>query len=123
MKNMALSPPPVNVETLVASDRSAAMELLVDEDPNQTRVTIRGRFDANTTPEVRPRLDAIVNAKPLKVVVDLAELHQIDSTGVGGLVSLFKRIRAYGGQFTVQNLSGQPRGIFEILRLDRVFGV
>ncbi len=99
------------------------MELLVDEHPDQTRVTIRGRFDANTTPEVRPRLDAIVNTKPPRVVVDLAELQQIDSTGAGGLVSLFKRIRAYGGQFVVQNLRGQPRGIFEILRLDRVFGL
>ena len=110
------------VEALLVADRRATMELLVNDHSRETRVTIRGRFDANTTPEVRSRLDALVNARPSHITVDLAELHQIDSTGVGALVSLFKRIRAYGGVFTIANLRGQPRGIFEILRLDRVFG-
>lgn len=99
------------------------MDFLVNASLDQTTVTIRGQLDVLTTPEVRSQLDAIVEARPPTVVVDLAELSQIDSTGVGGLVSLFKRVRAYGGKFRVQNVTGQPLGIFEVLRLDRVFGL
>jgi anti-sigma B factor antagonist len=38
-------------------------------------------------------------------------------------VSLFKRTRAYGGSFEITGLNGQPKSIFELLRLDRVFGL
>ncbi len=99
------------------------MEFLVTESNDQTRIAFTGALDVNTTPEVRSKLDAIVQARPRQVVVDLSGLVQIDSTGVGGLVSLFKRVREYGGKFLVENVRGQPLGIFEVLRLDRVFGL
>jgi anti-anti-sigma factor len=98
------------------------MEFLIQElDSGNVRVTIRGSFDANTAPEVRKQLDGIVQGQPALVMVDISDLRQIDSTGVGGLVSLFKRVRGYGGEFRLQGVNGQPQGIFEVLRLDRVF--
>ena len=42
---------------------------------------------------------------------------------VGAIVSLFKRVRAAGGKFEVANLHGQPRSIFKVLRLDKVFNI
>ncbi len=99
------------------------MDFLVTDGGDETRITIRGALDVNTTPEIRPKLDEIITARPARVVVDFAAVDQIDSTGVGGLVSLFKRVREYGGAFSVENVNGQPRGIFEVLRLDRVFGI
>lgn len=97
------------------------MEFLVNSDGAKVVVTIRGEFDANSVPSVRKDLDAIVEAKPRQVVVDLSSLRLIDSTGVGGIVSLFKRTRAYGGEFVVTGVRGQPESIFKVLRLDRVF--
>ena len=94
-----------------------------DADDVTFTVTIRGEFDAKTAPEVRDKLDEIVDAKPKRVIVDLSGLRLIDSTGVGGIVSLFKRTRANGGAFEVVGIQGQPRQIFQVLRLDRVFGL
>mgnify|MGYP000959203962 FL=1 len=37
------------------------------------------------------------------------------------LVSLFKRVRAYGGEVNLVGLRDQPLAIFKLLRLDRVF--
>ena len=96
------------------------MDFQVDEQSDQVVVTIRGEFDAKSAPLVRDRLDALVAAQRSKVLVDLSGLRLIDSTGVGALVSVFKRTRAYGGEFKVTGLQGQPRSIFELLRLDRV---
>jgi anti-sigma B factor antagonist len=45
----------------------------------------------------------------------------IDSSGVAVIVSLFKRSRATGGSLRVIGLRDQPRAIFELLCLDRLF--
>jgi anti-sigma B factor antagonist len=88
---------------------------------DETTLTIDGTLDAVTAPELRPVLDALVAEGRRKIVVDLASLRLIDSSGVGVLVSLFKRVRAYGGEVSLEGLRDQPLAIFKLLRLDRVF--
>jgi anti-sigma B factor antagonist len=39
---------------------------------------------------------------------------------VGAIVSLYKRVRADGGDVFVVGLQGQPLSIFRLLRLDRI---
>jgi len=55
-----------------------------------------------------------------RVEVDLAQLRMLDSSGVGALVSLYKQVRARGGEVVVVGLRDQPLAIFRLLRLDRV---
>jgi anti-sigma B factor antagonist len=85
--------------------------------------TISGNLDATTCLEVRERFDEAVAANPEIVVVDLSGLRLIDSSGVGAIVSLFKRIRGAGGVFEVRGVGGQPLSIFKVLRLDKVFQI
>ena len=68
-------------------------------------------------------VDEIVNEARKEVTLDLSALRLIDSSGVGVIVSLFKRVRAHGGQVRIVGLRDQPRAIFRLLRLDRVFPV
>ena len=44
----------------------------------------------------------------------------VDSSGVGAIVSLYKRVRGAGGEVVVAGLRDQPLAIFRLLRLDRV---
>ena len=97
------------------------MEFSKDVSGSTTTLKIRGELDATTTPDIRPALDEIASQSPKRVVVDLSSLRLIDSSGVGGIVSLFKRVRAAGGHFEVLGVCGQPSSIFKVLRLDRVF--
>jgi anti-sigma B factor antagonist len=87
----------------------------------ETILRIEGALDAVSTPEIRPMIDALVAEKRPAVTVDLSSLRLIDSSGVGAIVSLYKRMRAQGGQVTVKGLRDQPLAIFRLLRLDRVF--
>jgi anti-sigma B factor antagonist len=82
---------------------------------------IEGELDANTAPELRPVLDALVAEHCQKVTVDLSALRLIDSSGVGALVSLYKRVRAAGGDVQISGVRDQPLAIFKLLRLDAVF--
>ncbi len=88
---------------------------------DETELRIEGSLDALSTPELRPIIDAVVAEKRPKVTVNLAGLRLIDSSGVGAIVALYKRLRAQGGQVKVAGLRDQPLAIFRLLRLDRVF--
>lgn len=90
---------------------------------NETVLAIEGTLDAVTAPELRSVVDDLVNEGRKEVTLELAQLRLIDSSGVGVIVSLFKRIRANGGQVRISGLRDQPRAIFRLLRLDRVFPV
>lgn len=86
-------------------------------------LSISGRLDALSAPEMRPTIDELVARRAQRVVCQLAGLMMIDSSGVGAIVSLFKRLRTLGGDVKLAGLRGQPQEIFHLLRLDRVFEV
>lgn len=92
----------------------------IDEN-EMTLLKIEGELDANTAPELRPALDALIAEQPKRVTVDLSSLRLIDSSGVGALVSLYKRVRAAGGEVKISGMRDQPLAIFKLLRLDAVF--
>jgi anti-sigma B factor antagonist len=99
------------------------MDYSTQTEGKSTTIRVVGELDAVSVTELRPSLDAIAAAEPRSVTVDLSGLRLIDSSGVGALVSLFKRVRASGGQFEVKGVQGQPMSIFKVLRLDKVFSV
>jgi anti-sigma B factor antagonist len=88
---------------------------------DETTLVIEGTLDALTAPDLRGVVDALVNERRRLVTLDLASLRLIDSSGVGVIVSLFKRLRAQGGDVRITGLRDQPLAIFKLLRLDRVF--
>lgn len=84
-------------------------------------LSIEGELDAITAPELRDTLDSLVVGGGEGVRVDLSRLRLIDSSGVGALVSLYKRLRAEGRPLEIVGLCEQPAAIFRLLRLDEVF--
>ncbi|HEY4103638.1 MAG TPA: STAS domain-containing protein [Polyangiaceae bacterium] len=94
----------------------------IDEGTNTT-LRIRGELDALSAPDLRPLIDELVDSEQAGISVDLSGLRMIDSSGVGALVSLYKRIRARGGEVQFNGVTAQPLVIFKLLRLDAVFGL
>ena len=88
---------------------------------DETTLRIEGALDALSAADLRPVVDTLVNERRKLVVVDLSGLRLIDSSGIGVIVSLFKRMGAQGGVVRVTGLRDQPLAIFKLLRLDRVF--
>ena len=82
-------------------------------------VALFGGLDAMSAPAFKAEVVAIAELGTKKVVVDLTQLTLIDSTGVGVLISLFKRTRAQGGQVFFAGLQAQPKEVFRLLRLDK----
>jgi anti-sigma B factor antagonist len=96
--------------------------LRIDLD-SELRLKIEGALDALTARDVRPIFDQVVAEKPKRVAIDLESLTLIDSSGVGAIVSLFKRVKADGGQVVVVHAQDQPLAVLKLLKLDRIFGL
>lgn len=94
-----------------------------DLEGGECQLRIQGSLDALTVREIRPIIDAVVTDQPKRVTVDFDELTMIDSSGVGAVVSLFKRIKAAGGVVVVVRAHDQPLAVLKLLKLDRVFGL
>jgi anti-sigma B factor antagonist len=88
-----------------------------------TKLVIRGSLDINTAPALGEEVDRIIAHRPPKVLVDLAALELIDSSGVAALVKLYKGIRGGGGTVTMTGARDQPLAIFKLLRMDKVFNL
>lgn len=87
----------------------------------ETLLRIEGTLDAASAPDLRPTLDALVAEGRTAIVVDLAMLELIDSSGVGVIVSLYKRVKALGGDVRIVGVRDQPLAILKLLRMDRIF--
>ncbi len=88
-----------------------------------TVLSLAGNLDSLTVPEVRPVIEKIVSSGMRKVALDLSGLEVIDSSGIGAIVSLFKRIRGMQGDVKIVGVRGQPREILRLLGLERAFDI
>lgn len=56
-----------------------------------------------------------------RVLIDFSETGYVDSSGLGALVSLNKRLRELGGELRLAALNEDMRTLFELTRLDTLF--
>ncbi len=54
-------------------------------------------------------------------VIDFSDTSYIDSSGLGALVSLKKRIEEVGGELRISSMNEDVRTLFELTRLDTLF--
>jgi anti-sigma B factor antagonist len=73
-----------------------------------------------SVPDLRPVLDDLISKGHKKIVVDLSGLRLIDSSGVGAIVYLFRKLRAVGGTVSVRGAADQPLAILRLLKLDTI---
>jgi anti-sigma B factor antagonist len=99
------------------------MKCIRTDEGGESRLQIEGALDALTVRDIRPVIDALVADRPRRVTVDIDKLTLIDSSGVGAIVSLFKRVKANGGNVVVINAREQPLAVLKLLKLDGVFGL
>lgn len=99
------------------------MNCIRTDEGGESRLAIDGALDALTVRDLRPIIDAVVADRPQRVTVDIGNLELIDSSGVGAIVSLFKRVKATGGNVVVVGAREQPLAVLKLLKLDAVFGL
>jgi anti-sigma B factor antagonist len=82
---------------------------------------LEGEIDLHVSPRVSAALGAMIEQKPPRLVVDLANVTYIDSSGLAVLIEGMQNVEAYGGKFILAGIQENVKPIFEIARLDQVF--
>ncbi len=89
--------------------------------PAGTVVVLAGDIDLHHVPAVHPVLLGECEKKPERLVIDLADVGYMDSSGVGLLVKVYQTVKAHGGKLRLVGMNPRVRGVFEITRLDKYF--
>src|SRR5437764_12651267 len=84
---------------------------------------LEGDIDLHVSPAVTESLDAMINKKPDRIVIDLSRATYIDSAGVAALMIAKQDVEAYGGKFFLSGVQETIRLILETSRLDRIFWI
>jgi anti-sigma B factor antagonist len=84
---------------------------------------LKGEIDLHVSPTVTASLNAMIEKKPQRLVVDLSDVSYIDSAGLAALIEAMQKVEGYGGKFMLAGLQETVRSIFEISRLDQVFQI
>ncbi len=82
-----------------------------------------GDVDLNCSREFQTHLKKVLEQKPQRMIVDLAKVPYMDSSGVATLVEAMQIARKSGTRLVLCGMQDKVRSIFEIARLDRVFTI
>ena len=81
------------------------------------------RVDLQVAGEFRTALLQLIESGHHRLVVDLGDVHFVDSSGLGALVSALKTLKLLKGEGDIRLANVQPPvvALLEVIRLHRVF--
>lgn len=99
------------------------MGFRVSQSDSVTVVDVEGQLIVGNRQELKQKvLDELENGAR-RFVIDFEETGYIDSSGLGVLVSLSKKIREQGGELRLASLNEDLRTLFELTKLDTLFTI
>jgi anti-sigma B factor antagonist len=89
-----------------------------------TILDMRGRITlGDEIEDLRSAVRNLVAKGQKKIILNLAEVDYIDSSGVGELVGCFTTVRNAGGELKLLNLSRKVHDVLQVTKLYTVFDI
>lgn len=86
-------------------------------------VDVEGQLIVGNRQELKQKVLEELENGERKFVVDFEKTGYIDSSGLGVLVSLSKKVREQGGELRLANLNEDLKTLFELTKLDTLFHI
>jgi len=99
------------------------MAFQVSKNGDVTVVDVEGQLIVGNRQELKQRVLEQLEGGDRKFVIDFSNTGYIDSSGLGVLVSLSKKIREQGGELRLSSLNEDLRTLFELTKLDTLFRI
>jgi anti-sigma B factor antagonist len=88
-----------------------------------TVVDVDGQLIVGNRQDLKQRVLDELEGGERRFLIDFTETGYIDSSGLGVLVSLSKKIREQGGELRLSSLNEDLRTLFELTKLDTLFRI
>ncbi|MCF0168575.1 MAG: STAS domain-containing protein [Bacteroidales bacterium] len=99
------------------------METTVSINGTNAVVTLSGRLDTPSAPQVENELKSLTGGEITSAVIDCENLSYISSSGLRILISLHKHFTKTGGSLTVRNLTPAIKEVFDMTGFTNIFNI
>ncbi|MEE8104419.1 MAG: STAS domain-containing protein [Planctomycetota bacterium] len=99
------------------------MEVTREERNGGILLDVAGNVDIYTSPELRGELKAAIDAKCPRIVVDMARVTFVDSSGLATLIEGLQRVKTFNGRLVLCALPKTVLGVFQLSNLDTLFEI
>ena len=99
------------------------MSLSVTKQGDTVNIIVRGQLVVGNRQALKQRVLQAIDEGERKFLLDFGETGQVDSSGLGVLVSLAKKLREVGGEMHLANLNGDLKALFEVTKLHTVLPI
>jgi anti-sigma B factor antagonist len=86
-------------------------------------VNLGGELDVSTSDKLKEYLHKLADQEMLDMKINLENLEYIDSTGLGVMIGVLKKLKVGNKEIYIINPRNNVRKIFNITGLDKIFKV
>lgn len=99
------------------------LEISVNERDGRRIYALVGEINLNTAPELHESILGALSSPNVKIVLDLSRVNYMDSSGVGTLVDIKRRVSKVAGDLVLLSPQKMVRSVLEITQLTRFFTI
>lgn len=100
---------------------SLKIDINLDKEKDNWNVSLEGELDIYTSTDLKESLSKIKEDNIKDLVINMQSLDYIDSTGLGILVGVLKRLKQKQKDIYILNTKPNVKKIFTITGLDKIF--
>lgn len=100
---------------------SIRIKKFLSEEKDFWNIEIKGEIDIYTSPDLREVLDNILEEEKKDIRIDCENLDYIDSTGLGVLIGILKKLRKEEKNIIIANPKQNILKLLKITGLDKIF--
>ncbi|WP_243156038.1 STAS domain-containing protein [Clostridium sp. C2-6-12] len=90
---------------------------------NNVSINIAKNFVVDEVAEFRTKINKLIEEGNKDFIINFSECIFIDSTGLGALVSIYKKCAEKGGSIKLKSLNPEVLKLFQLTRLDKIFDI
>lgn len=95
----------------------------LDNHNNFWNVSLEGELDVSTADKLKEYLHKLADEQIIDMKIDVTNLDYIDSTGLGVMVGVLKKLKAEKKEIYITNPKSNVKKIFTITGLDKIFNM
>jgi len=88
-----------------------------------TVIRVEGQLIVGNRQELKTLVQAALEGGAKKFLIDCTETGYIDSSGLGALVTVSKKVREQDGELRIAGLNPDLKSLFELTKLDSLFHI
>ena len=100
-----------------------ALQIDITEADNVTILTIIGKVDSFTHPELNNSFDLVMKKGKKNILLNMKDMNYIDSVGIGSIIRFAKWVGKIGGSIKIAEMQSNIRQVFRLLSYDQILSI